>query len=381
MRYANVASRELSLRKLTPAQSGVSLLLVILASCAAAPREPVGSVQESVVYGRDDRIEAYAAAEGPLKNAALHASAVLLEQDSVHFVGDGQIALANTTLAEVYGLCADEPFANQPSVGFCSGTLVAPDVLLTAGHCLALWSCSRLAIVFGYRYTEAGTLRELGERDVYRCAEVLRARVSDRDATERLDYGFIRLDRAVEAGLTPVTLNPTNALADGDAVAIVGHGAGLPAKIAAGAHVIDARADVRDYFGADLDDFEGGSGSGVFDAQGTLVGVAARGEIDFELAEEGCNRSRAGESAQAEQITYLARAIDGLCDDPALLAPCPSRGTHARAGCACIAPHSGFGSATTTWLALLIAFRVRESRRRSLRALNLRVRPPRPKQL
>jgi hypothetical protein len=149
-----------------------------------------------------------------------------------------------------------------------------------------------------------------------------------------------------------VTLNPTDALTEGDAVALVGHGAGLPAKIAAGAHVVAARAGVRDYFSADVDGFEGGSGSGVFDAQGALVGIAARGGTDFELAPEGCSRSRVGGPEQGEQITYLSRAIEGLCEDPNASAPCPGRRTRA-SGCSSAAPRAGDQSAKAVWLVWL----------------------------
>jgi V8-like Glu-specific endopeptidase len=332
-------------------------------ACAADPAESIVSTSEAVIYGRDDRIEAYATADGPLKDAALRASALIVAREAVRSIGGGRIALESKSLIDTYGVCAQEPFADQPSAGFCSGVLVADDVVLTAGHCLALWSCPRLAFVFGHHYTAPGTLSALEQGDVYHCAEVLKARVSEHDASERLDYGFIRLDRRVGTELQPVVLNPTDALVAGDSVALVGHGAGLPTKIAADGRVIDERAGVRDYFYADVDDFEGGSGSGVFDAQGALVGVAARGEADFEAAEEGCLRSRAGGSAGGEQVTYLARAIEGLCEDPAAPAPCPGHDTRASGGCATVrAGTAGAAGTASACLAALAWFVARRRR-------------------
>jgi hypothetical protein len=40
------------------------------------------------------------------------------------------------TLEEAYGVCANEPNAQDLTIGKCTGFLVGPDLLVTAGHCV-----------------------------------------------------------------------------------------------------------------------------------------------------------------------------------------------------------------------------------------------------
>ena len=60
---------------------------------------------------------------------------------------------------------------------------------------------------------------------------------------------MLRLSRAVnetqKAALTPVRKAPSQV---GERVISIGHSAGLPAKIAEGGSVLDARGQLRDYF-------------------------------------------------------------------------------------------------------------------------------------
>ena len=53
-------------------------------------------------------------------------------------------------------MCPDERFAAQPANADCSATLIAPDIMLTAGHCIN--SCGDSRFVFDYYVTAGGTL-------------------------------------------------------------------------------------------------------------------------------------------------------------------------------------------------------------------------------
>jgi integrin beta 3 len=271
----------------------------------------------------------------------------------------GGFALAAPTAAEAFGLCADERFATQPSAALCSAVLVAPDIALTAGHCLSWMSCARLALVFGYHYRAPDQLRALGVDDVYECSEVLSLEVQD-DGESLIDYAFVRLDRPVAPALSPVSLSAApSPIAGGSVVTVIGHSAGLPTKVARGGRVIDARGEHEDYFRARIDNFVGGSGSGVFDAQARLVGVAARGELDFAEDPAGCRRAvRVAEDAPdrsaGERVIRLDAALAGLCAERPDASPCAAR--HLAEGASCRAlPGSAVGGAATHWpLALFV---------------------------
>jgi hypothetical protein len=96
---------------------------------------------------------------------------------------------------------------------------------------------------------------------------------------------------------------------------LIGYPSGTPAKIAEGAHVIDARANLLDYFDATTDSFEGNSGSGVFDDSARLVGILVRGSQDY-VDRGNCqvvNRLPEDGSQGAESCSYVARALAELC--------------------------------------------------------------------
>jgi V8-like Glu-specific endopeptidase len=336
---------------------------VLLASayafgCSASSRDGavVASDTERIVYGTDDRTEPYEDETSPssLADAASNSTAVIVFQSDVQTSDDGSVRLDSGTLQDVYGVCATEHYADQPSAGFCTAMLVEPDVVLTAGHCLALMSCPRLALVFGFQYDSPGVLHHLTSSDVYGCAEVLLSKVSDLADSQVLDYAFIRLDRPVAPPLRPLRLDHSGAaLAEGSAVSLVGHGGGLPTKIARHGVVTDGRPEPRDYFLATVDNYSGGSGSGVFDSQNRLVGIAVRGGDDFRTSGDGCQVSIRNDSGKGEQITYASRATEALCAKGNPVGGWCSGTPHAAAGCSVALDVGAHGRAAASWWFLL----------------------------
>ncbi len=117
----------------------LALGLVPAAACASAAADPAADLRSSrnpVVYGEDDRTEPFAYHDAEWAAAAAQFSVALIEEDAVDLSDPGRARLSAATLAE-RGLCGDERFAAQPTAAFCSGTLIAPDLVLTAGHCVA----------------------------------------------------------------------------------------------------------------------------------------------------------------------------------------------------------------------------------------------------
>ncbi|MBC7172078.1 MAG: trypsin-like peptidase domain-containing protein, partial [Polyangiaceae bacterium] len=97
---------------------------------------------------------------------------------------------------------------------------------------------------------------------------------------------------------------------------VIGFPSGLPAKIEDSGEVVNPRSAARDYFTATTDTFAGNSGSGVFDENGTLVGILVRGARDY-ISTGTCIATNVVEIGkdfdQGEEVTYAARAIEALC--------------------------------------------------------------------
>jgi len=112
-----------------------ALSLVLAAGCADGGPETAGSASEPVVYGSDDREDVFGFADQTWAAQAADFSAALVSPGDLDQSDPDDVLLRAATLEE-RGICADERFAEEITAGFCSGTLIAPDLMLTAGHCI-----------------------------------------------------------------------------------------------------------------------------------------------------------------------------------------------------------------------------------------------------
>lgn len=294
---------------------GLLALTASLAGCVGgSPATPAGR-GEAVVYGTDDRQDVYAHPSAPLRSLAHESIVALMRPARLAEQGDGSFTLTPTlTHGEAYDLCSDQRFLDQPTSAFCSGTLVAPDIVVTAGHCVETTSgCLNTRLVFDYLYTADGVLAPLEADDVYSCVEVL----ARQDGV--LDYAYLRLDRAV-VGHTPAPLSTglgttCRNVVDAQSVTVLGFGSGLPLKIDSGGTVTNPSARGTNFFLTSLDTFGGNSGSGVFNASGELVGVLSSGLPDYATrADAGCDVVNVlQERFGGEQIGHLLPTLVSYC--------------------------------------------------------------------
>jgi len=307
-----------------PHWSRVSSLLALVGGLSGCAQDgSVGARPEAVVYGEDDRTDVYAHPDASLRALATTSIVALMNSTDLTEEVDGTFTYDTSfTHGEAYGLCSDQRFVEQPIAAFCSGTLVAPDVIVTAGHCIdsgpdpdEVPNCADTSLVFDYLYTADGELAELEADDVYNCVEVL-ARENG-----TLDYAYVRLDRPV-VGHSPADLSAglgatCRSVADGDAVSVLGFGAGLPLKIDDGGNVTDESTDGSYFFHTSLDTFGGNSGSGVFDADGNMVGVLSAGATDYVTrAGEACDEVNVlPESAGQEVIGHVLPTLFAYCNE------------------------------------------------------------------
>jgi uncharacterized protein (TIGR03382 family) len=276
------------------------------------------SSSSSVVYGADGRLDVYDVPPNGPPAFAVNAAAAFIDFSSLSVEGDGDtVQIVAASLGQSYGLCDDERFVEQPIASWCSGTLIDDDLVLTAGHCIEGSSCGDFAIVFDYLYRTPDESFDISiSEDVYICTEVVAFALDG-----EFDHAIVRLDRPVSQTHAPVpvasSLAPVEA---GSSVTLIGTPSGLPVKVDTGGDVVDPREGTLDYFTATVDAFGGNSGSGVYDAEGTVVGVLVRGEEDYEFAPPGCFRvsTLADDGSEgAEQVVYAARSVLELCESGA----------------------------------------------------------------
>ncbi|MCA9428268.1 MAG: trypsin-like peptidase domain-containing protein, partial [Candidatus Omnitrophica bacterium] len=236
---------------------------------------------DKVIYGDDDRTDLYEVTDQNLLRIA-ESTVMLVPMSKITNNGDGTYTLASDTFNDYiqgqFGrpLCPSEPFANQPNPGDCSGFLVGPDLVVTAGHCIGSENeCSSYAFVFGFQMIDANTPKLIiPQEDVYTCGQLV-----GHVLTDTTDWTIVRLDRAV-ANRKPLDIRRDGEISVGADLVMIGNPEGLPTKVAGGASVRSNNSD-NDFFVANLDSFEGNSGAVVVNAQTlTVEGALVRGDMD-----------------------------------------------------------------------------------------------------
>ena len=244
-----------------------------------------------LIYGSDDRLDQYQVTD-PVVLAVGDATVAIMSGWMLSNNGDGTYDLPTETFAQYYlseygrPLCSDERFRNQPNPAWCSGFLVAPDIVATAGHCITgSGDCSDAAFIFGFVMENATTAAvTIDASQIYYCSEIIERVETDAGP----DWSLVRLDRPVPDH-QPLAVRRSGKVADGANLMIIGHPMGLPRKYASNAIVRD-NSD-SSYFQANLDSYGGNSGSVVIDYDTLLVeGTLVRGNEDF-VQDGACDRS------------------------------------------------------------------------------------------
>ena len=239
------------------------------------PEDPgIGTASKPVIYGDDDRVEYYQATAA--QRGAADSVFVVVDTSELSCSG-GDCTLLTVPYDDWFaeGLCEDEAFRDQPTLGYCSAFLVGEDRIATAGHCVTSSECAHTAFVPRFRVDfEGGSApTTIPEAEVLHCDSMVVRKYKRND-----DYAVFTLT-APAVGLTPLCIRRSGTVAVGTDLVIIGHPYTLPQKIAGGAMV---QSNAKNFFNANLDDYGGNSGSPVFDAETMEVqGILVRGNTDY----------------------------------------------------------------------------------------------------
>ena len=255
-----------------------TLFLVAGFFLAAAPRSRAAprfvAVPQPMIYGHDDRHDLYQV-QAKIQALAGSAPALFYKEDVV--IKSGTAYLQNGVYGKDYKLESRERFYSEPDGAFCSGALISPDVVATAGHCVtSAKDCRDAKFVFGFSLSHPDSNpNAVPASEVYGCAGLIARKYTD----DGQDWSLVRLSRPVP-NHPPLALDSDARPRVGEPLFMIGYPSGLPAKVSENARIVSV--STSGYFSADLDDAAGNSGSPVFDARTDLVeGLLVRGEPDF----------------------------------------------------------------------------------------------------
>lgn len=240
--------------------------------------------KQKVIYGVDDRVDVFRLPAGPDLDD-VDSVVALFDGADVIDNGNGTSTLQTQNFGTKRKLCAGERFRDQPTGAFCSGFLVAPDIIATAGHCVNAGNVTNCRFVFGFRMRDATTAETvINNAEIYSGV----ALIGRQEVGDGPDWALVRIDRPVNNHRI-VRFRRTGRIPDGERLHVIGHPSGLPTKFAGGATVRDNQPNA--FFVANLDTYGGNSGSPVFNSTTHQVeGILVRGETDF-VSQGSCNVS------------------------------------------------------------------------------------------
>ena len=186
----------------------------------------------------------------------------------------------------VTNLCEDAPFAGTPTFSKCTAFLVAPDLIVTAGHCINNQiECLNARWIFTSEVDPNKTMPIIPKRDQVKCKKLLAHR---KNSISKNDYALIQLENNI-SHRNPLSYRKNRKIeTTKEALLVIGHPTGLPLISTDQGIILENRSKVL--FKISSDTFGGNSGSPVINpSTGLVEGILTDGDLDYTLdKEKGC---------------------------------------------------------------------------------------------
>ena len=248
----------------------------------------------------------------------INATAFLVPVGSVHANPDGTYNIDTAPLTELnpgQAFCSDSRFYGEPAVvGGRTGVLIAPNLILTAGHANPVHP-QNWKVVFRHSQATGGgmgctnfTWTNIPAADVYTPVTdgtVVNTFVSD-TTTPMYDYLVFQLTANV-VGRQPVKIRRSGAPAYGNVTISPGYPNHTAEKISSAAIYLGPETDPGEtqgesVYGNFLNGFSGSSGSAVFDTEDETIDAVVRGSIETSNIDTGRTCWYAAETADSTTV-------------------------------------------------------------------------------
>lgn len=256
----------------------LALLLSLSYASKSEAKISIGSDGLNSIYGKDDREIITNKSDARVQE--LSKSIALIVPVDVLDIGMFKTTIKASSLQETMKMCVSEHFVTKPAVSGCTGFLVAPNILASAGHCFVDESdCATKKIIFDVNSKDQSRKGySVSSNDVYSCSRII-STMYDMNAPDQMDYSLIELDR-VPKRRTPLKLNMDKKIDNTANVFMIGHPFGMPLMLSRESALINNNGTYQ--FTAGLDSFEGNSGSPVFNSKTLEVeGILVNGQEDL----------------------------------------------------------------------------------------------------
>lgn len=268
----------------------LSLFLTLTCASHSEAKINIQSSGVNSIYGKDDR--ELITKKTDARILELSKSIALIVPVDVLNIGMFKTTIKAASLQETMNMCVSEHFVTKPAVSGCTGFLVAPNIMATAGHCFVDESdCATKKIIFDVNSKEQSRKGySVNSNNVYSCARII-STMYDMNRLDEHDYALIELDRTPKRRAA-LKLNMSKKIENSANVFMVGHPFGMPLMLSREAALINNNGTYQ--FTAGLDSFEGNSGSPVFNSKTMEVeGILVNGQEDLVYDPENeCYRNK-----------------------------------------------------------------------------------------